>query len=148
MNLIRPAGVSILLLLSSSCSSLLQRSVDYSKFYCDVSGDGQHPLDSRPEKAVAFRDIARLHPNNPGTFGPPPRQQAHSGKRWDTSNEYWFSDASGGIHLYSNTDDGYAYHWEFESVSSTSLLKHGLLNCGCHFCTKQQLEERFTREEK
>ena len=113
--------------------------IDYRGFYCDVSDLDQTPLGSRPDQAFRFRNIARLYPNNPDSFGPPPQQQKYSGQRWDRANEYWFADSSGKLHLYVNSDDFYVYHWAFENQTTPILVSHGLLRCGCHFCASDDV---------
>ena len=91
--------------------------------------EGHKELNAPPSSAKEFRNVARRHPNDK-TFGPPPRQQLHSGKRWDRSNEFWFTDPDGRLHLLCNTDDSYIYFWTFESLESIKLVSHGLLNRG------------------
>ena len=90
-------------------------------------------MSAPPASVRMLRDIARRHPNDPDQFGPPPRQQLFSGKRWDRSNEFWYTDSSGGINLYCNTDDFYVYLWRFDSEPNVTLKDHGVINCGGHF---------------
>ena len=82
-----------------------------------------------PEQASQLRDLARQHPNDRNSFGPPPRQQLFSGMRWDRTNEFWYKDPSGAIYLYSNTDDFYVYFWKFDMSGEPAVNDHGLIDC-------------------
>ena len=83
---------------------------------------------SPPKNASKYRSIAKMYPMD-GKFGPPPSQQNLPNSKWDLSNEFWYLTETGELFLYSNSDDGYVYYWQFSTVPKANLEKHGLLYC-------------------
>jgi hypothetical protein len=88
----------------------------------------QQQMGAPPGNAEEFRDIAKMYPGD-RSFGPPMSQRNLPGMRWDSSNEYWYLSEAKDILLYSNTDDGYVYFWQFQAGPSPLLKDHGLLDC-------------------
>jgi hypothetical protein len=97
--------------------------------YCYLDVGSQKPMANPPRNARALRDIARMYPNDPESFGPPPSQQQYSGAQWDRGNEFWYVSDSGDLYLYCNTDDRYVYVWHFKNTPDPVLEDHELLNC-------------------
>ena len=81
-----------------------------------------------PKNAGLYRTIAKMYPRD-DKFGPPPSQQKLPGEKWDLTNEFWYLTGSGELFLYSNSDDGYQYFWQFDTLPKAKLKRHGLLFC-------------------
>ena len=111
----------------TGCSS--GKIVEGNSLYCHLDVGSQVPMALPPENADELRKIAKMYPNDPNSFGPPPTQQQFSGVPWDQKNEYWYATSEGHVYVYSNTDDFYVYFWHFENSSSPILEDHALVDC-------------------